>query len=88
MAYYYPVDKRGPVGQCAPMVRPKLPPERKLYRIAIMISPAMVTRLDDARRSGWADVPSRGEAVRRLLDEGLSRHETKKAPRPTKGPGA
>jgi hypothetical protein len=63
------------------MARPKLPPERKLYRIAIMLSPTMVARLDDARRSGWPDVPSRGEAVRRLLDEGLERRE--KAPKRT-----
>jgi hypothetical protein len=75
MAYLYPFDKSPSVAQCATMARPKLPPERKLYRIAIMVSPAMVTRLDDARRSGWADVPSRGEAVRRLLDEGLERRE-------------
>ena len=75
MAYLFPFDKSPLVAQCATMARPKLPPERKLYRIAIMVSPAMVTRLDDARRSGWADVPSRGEAVRRLLDEGLERRE-------------
>jgi hypothetical protein len=67
------------------MARPKLPPERKLYRIAIMLSPSMVTRLDDARRSGWADVPSRGEAVRRLLDEGLVRREASAA-KETKAP--
>jgi hypothetical protein len=81
MTYLFPFDKSHTVAQCATMARPKLPPERKLYRIAIMLSPTMVTRLDDARRSGWVDVPSRGEAVRRLLDEGLQRRE--KAPKRT-----
>ena len=63
------------------MSRAKLPPEKKLHRIGLMLSPTMVTRLDAMRRVGWDDVPSRGEAVRRLLDEGLSRHETKKSPK-------
>jgi hypothetical protein len=64
------------------MSRAKLPPERKLFRVGLMLSPTMVTRLDAMRRSGWADVPSRGEAVRRLLDEGLGRYETKGKPPP------
>jgi hypothetical protein len=83
MTYVFPFDKSPLVAHDVRMARPKLPPERKLHRIGLMLSDAMVARLDDARRSGWPDVPSRGEAVRRLLDEGLVKREAKAPKRTT-----
>jgi metal-responsive CopG/Arc/MetJ family transcriptional regulator len=45
----------------------------------------MVMRIDDYRRSAEGNIPSRSEAIRRLINESLSRHEKKpKKPVPQK----
>ena len=45
--------------------------------IPVTMDDEMVKRIDDYRRSVEGNIPSRSEAIRRLIDESLSRHEKK-----------
>jgi len=45
--------------------------------IAVTMDNDFVKRIDDYRRSVEGNIPSRSEAIRRLIDESLSRHEKK-----------
>ena len=45
--------------------------------IPIAMDDDMLKRIDDYRRSVEGNIPSRSEAIRRLINEGLSLHEKK-----------
>ena len=57
------------------MYKHLMPTQRPIIPVAM--DDDMVKRIDDYRRSAEGNIPSRSEAIRRLINEGLSRHEKK-----------
>jgi metal-responsive CopG/Arc/MetJ family transcriptional regulator len=45
--------------------------------IPVTMDPELVRRIDDYRRTVQSAIPSRSEAIRCLIEEGLSKHEKK-----------
>jgi metal-responsive CopG/Arc/MetJ family transcriptional regulator len=45
--------------------------------IPVTMDEDLIKRIDDYRREVEGSIPSRSEAIRRLLDDALTRHERK-----------
>lgn len=45
--------------------------------IPVTMDPELVERIDDYRRNVSGSIPSRSDAIRRLLEEALSKYEKK-----------
>ena len=58
-------------------IKPPMPTQKPIIPVAM--DDDLVKRIDDYRRTIEGSIPSRSEAIRRLIEEALSRYDEKKA---------